>query len=79
MTTPTSGFSAFALQPFPELQIGDDLPDAITDVLARTGTALRDGDIVVVASKAVSVVEKRYVHLATVTPSPEAVEARGLA
>ncbi|MFB9434027.1 hypothetical protein [Streptoalloteichus tenebrarius] len=23
--------------------------------------------------------EKRYVHLATVTPSPEAVEARGLA
>ncbi|MCP2258495.1 coenzyme F420-0:L-glutamate ligase / coenzyme F420-1:gamma-L-glutamate ligase [Streptoalloteichus tenebrarius] len=74
MTTPTSGFAAFALEPFPELQMGDDLPGAITDVLARTGTALRDGDIVVVASKAVSVVEKRYVDLATVTPSPEAVE-----
>jgi len=70
----TSGFSAFALEPFPELQPGDDLAGAITDVLIRTGTELRDGDIVVVASKVVSITEKRYVDLASVTPSPEAVE-----
>ncbi|MFJ6661291.1 coenzyme F420-0:L-glutamate ligase [Streptomyces sp. NPDC091377] len=71
---PTSGFSAFALEPFPELQPGDDLAGTITDVLSRTDTGLRDGDIVVVASKAVSIAEKRYVDLASVTPGPEALE-----
>lgn len=71
---PTAGFSAFSLEPFPELRMGDDLARAITDVLMRTGTELADGDIVVVASKAVSVAEKRYVDLAGVTPGPEAVE-----
>ncbi|MEV7289792.1 coenzyme F420-0:L-glutamate ligase [Streptomyces sp. NPDC093252] len=50
-TTPTSGVSAFALEPFPEIQPGDDLAGTITDVLSRTGTELRDGDVVVVASK----------------------------
>ncbi|MGH3566466.1 MAG: coenzyme F420-0:L-glutamate ligase [Pseudonocardia sp.] len=73
MTAPTSGFSAFALEPFPELQPGDDLTGAISDVLTRTGTELRDGDIVVVASKVVSTAEKRYVDLASVTPGPEAL------
>ncbi|GIH67843.1 coenzyme F420-0:L-glutamate ligase [Sphaerimonospora thailandensis] len=72
--TPTSGFSAFALEPFPEIQPGDDLTAAITGVLTRTGSELRNGDIVVVASKVVSIAEKRYVELAGVTPSPEAVE-----
>lgn len=71
---PTSGFSAFALEPFPTLQPGDDLASTITDVLTRTGTELRDGDIVVVASKAASIAEKRYVDLASVTPGPKAVE-----
>lgn len=71
---PTSGFSAFALEPFPELQPGDDLAGIITDVLARTGAELRDGDVVVVASKVVSIAEKRYVDLASVTPGPEALE-----
>jgi len=71
---PTSGFSAFALEPFPELQPGDDLAGSITDVLTRTGTDLKDGDVVVVASKVVSIAEKRYVDLAGVSPSPEALE-----
>lgn len=74
MTAATSGFSAFALEPFPELQPGDDLADAIATVLTRTGTDLCDGDIVVVASKVVSIAEKRYVDLADVTPGPEALE-----
>ncbi|MET9418858.1 coenzyme F420-0:L-glutamate ligase [Streptomyces klenkii] len=73
-TAPTFGFMAFALEPFPELQIGDDLAGTITDVLSRTGTALQDGDVVVAASKVVSIAEKRHVDLASVTPSPEAAE-----
>ncbi|WP_329020972.1 coenzyme F420-0:L-glutamate ligase [Streptomyces sp. NBC_01601] len=72
--SPTSGFSAFALEPFPELQPGDDLAGTITDVITRTSTELRHGDIVVVASKVVSIAEKRYVDLSSVTPSPEAVD-----
>ncbi|WP_018586223.1 coenzyme F420-0:L-glutamate ligase [Salinispora arenicola] len=71
---PTSAFSAFALEPFPELQPGADLAGAITGVLASTGTELQDGDVVVVASKAVSVAEKRYVDLANVVVGPEALE-----
>jgi coenzyme F420-0:L-glutamate ligase/coenzyme F420-1:gamma-L-glutamate ligase len=71
---PTSGFSAFALEPFPELQPGDDLAGTITDVLTRTGTELKDGDVVVVASKVVSIAEKRYVDLASVTPGAEALD-----
>jgi coenzyme F420-0:L-glutamate ligase/coenzyme F420-1:gamma-L-glutamate ligase len=70
----TSGFSAAALQPFPELQPGDDLAATITDVLIRTATTLQDGDIVVVASKVVSIAEKRYVDLADIAPGPKALE-----
>ncbi|MET7344638.1 coenzyme F420-0:L-glutamate ligase [Streptomyces sp. NPDC005547] len=70
----TSAFSAFSLEPFPELQPGDDLAGAISEALARTGTELLDGDVVVVASKVVSIAEKRYVALADVTPSAEAVD-----
>ncbi|MFJ5733971.1 coenzyme F420-0:L-glutamate ligase [Streptomyces microflavus] len=72
MTPPTSAFSAFALEPFPTLRPGDDLVAAIMRVLEQSGSALQDQDIVVVASKALSVAENRHVNLATVTPSPEA-------
>ncbi|MGW0446202.1 coenzyme F420-0:L-glutamate ligase [Streptosporangium sandarakinum] len=74
ITTPTAGFSAFALEPFPEIQLGDDLAAAITRTLTRTGTDLMDGDVIVVASKVVSIAEKRYVALADVTPSAKAME-----
>lgn len=70
----TSTFSAFALEPFGEIHPGDDLAGTVTSVLARTGTKLLDGDIVVVASKVVSVAEKRYVDLASIAPTPEAIE-----
>jgi coenzyme F420-0:L-glutamate ligase / coenzyme F420-1:gamma-L-glutamate ligase len=70
---PVSSFSAFALEPFPELHPGDDLACAITDVITRTSTALQKGDIVVVASKVVSIAEKRHVDLASITPGPEAI------
>ncbi|CAM5275064.1 Bifunctional F420 biosynthesis protein FbiB [Kitasatospora aureofaciens] len=54
--------------------MGDDLAGVILGAVDATGAELRGGNIVVVASKVVSVAEKRYVDLATVTPSPEAVE-----
>lgn len=73
-TAPTSRFSAFALEPFPQIQPGDDLAGTITGVLTRTGTELTDGDIIVIASKVVSIAEKRYVDLTSITPGPDALE-----
>lgn len=72
--TATSGFCAFSLEPFPDVKMGDDLADVILGVAAATDTKLQNGDIVVVASKVVSVAEKRYVSLADVTPTPRAAE-----
>ncbi|MGA5584543.1 coenzyme F420-0:L-glutamate ligase [Streptomyces thermodiastaticus] len=57
--------------------MGDDLAGTIIDVLPRTGTALQDGDIVVIASKAASIAEKRYIDLGTVIPGLEAQELVG--
>jgi coenzyme F420-0:L-glutamate ligase / coenzyme F420-1:gamma-L-glutamate ligase len=67
----TSGFEAFSIEPFPHVQPGDKLVDLILTALGDT--RLQDGDIIVVASKVVSIEEDRSVTLATVTPSPEAV------
>lgn len=72
MTAATSSFSAFALEPFPEIQAGDDLAGAILAAARATGTALADGDIIVIASKVVSIAGKRHVDLAGVTVTPEA-------
>ncbi|MFI7087575.1 coenzyme F420-0:L-glutamate ligase [Streptomyces anulatus] len=70
----TSTFSAFALEPFPMIKPGDDLAKAITTVLQTQDVILHDGDVIVIASKAVSFSEGRWVGLATVTPSAEALE-----
>ena len=72
MTAPTSGFSVSALEPFPEIQAGDDLAGIILAAARAAGTALAEGDVVVVASKVVSIAEKRHVDLANVTVTPEA-------
>ena len=68
-TAPTAAFTAFALQPFPTIAEGDDLAQAIGS--AAQGQ-LADGDIVVIASKVVSIAGKRHVDLAGVTVSDEA-------
>src|SRR6266852_9874977 len=60
----------------PLLQPGDDLGAIIIAAIAKAELVLRDGDIVVVAQKAVSKAQGRTVDLATVTPS---WHARGLA
>lgn len=74
---PTSAFSCFTLEPFPEVRPGDDLAAAIAAVLKAGESALRDGDIVVAVSKVVSIAEGRYVDLGTVSPGPRALELAG--
>lgn len=63
----------FALPGLPMVQPGDDLAEMILAGVSRTGGALRDGDVVVIAQKIVSKSEGRGVDLATVVPSAEAI------
>jgi coenzyme F420-0:L-glutamate ligase/coenzyme F420-1:gamma-L-glutamate ligase len=66
------GFSVFPLHGIPELREGDDLAQLVLDRVK-----LLDGDVVVVAQKAISKIEGRVVHLADVEPSARAVEIAG--
>jgi coenzyme F420-0:L-glutamate ligase / coenzyme F420-1:gamma-L-glutamate ligase len=63
------GFSVTPVEGLPELREGDDLAALIAE-----RTELADGDVVVVAQKAVSKVEGRVVALAEVEPSERARE-----
>jgi coenzyme F420-0:L-glutamate ligase/coenzyme F420-1:gamma-L-glutamate ligase len=66
------GFSVTPVEGLPELREGDDLAALIT------GRAeLTDGDVVVVAQKAISKVEGQVVALADVEPSEQARELAG--
>jgi coenzyme F420-0:L-glutamate ligase / coenzyme F420-1:gamma-L-glutamate ligase len=67
-----SGYSIFPVTGIPELHEGDDLAGLILD-----GVELLDGDIVVVAQKAISKIEGRVVRLDDVVPSERAVEIAG--
>lgn len=69
----TSAFSVFGLEPFPVIGEGDCITDAITTVLREQHQQLLDKDVVVIASKVVSIAEKRHVALAAVTPSAQAL------
>ncbi len=60
----------------PELAEGDDLAALLAEAAQRSG-GLEEGDVVVVAQKAVSKVEGRVVRLDEVVPSPRAVELAG--
>ncbi|MGZ8687774.1 MAG: coenzyme F420-0:L-glutamate ligase [Gaiellaceae bacterium] len=60
----------------PELDEGDDLAALIAEAAERAG-GLEQGDVLVVAQKAVSKVEGRVVRLDEVEPSARAVELAG--
>ncbi len=64
------------LEGIPELRDGDDLGALLAEAAARAG-GIVDGDVVVVAQKAVSKVEGRVVSLDDVEPSSRAVELAG--
>jgi coenzyme F420-0:L-glutamate ligase/coenzyme F420-1:gamma-L-glutamate ligase len=63
---------AIALPGIPVVQPGDDIAALIAASLARAELTLRDGDVLVVASKVVSRAENRFVDLGTVEPSERA-------
>jgi coenzyme F420-0:L-glutamate ligase/coenzyme F420-1:gamma-L-glutamate ligase len=67
-----TGFSVFPVTGIPELREGDDLA-----VLVAERTPLEDGDIVVVAQKAISKIEGRVVRLDEFEPSDRAREIAG--
>lgn len=75
--TPSGRVELLAVPGLPELSPGDDLAGAIVANAAAAGIAIRDGDVIVIAQKAVSKCEGAYVDLATVVPSAEALALAG--
>jgi coenzyme F420-0:L-glutamate ligase / coenzyme F420-1:gamma-L-glutamate ligase len=67
-------FQAYALPDVPLVKAGDNLPQLIIEGLERAGFHLQSGDIVSIASKIVSKSEGRFVRLADIQPSQEALE-----
>jgi len=64
-----SGYSVLPVDGVPELRAGDDLAALILERID-----LEDGDVVVVAQKAISKIEGRVVHLDDIEPSARARE-----
>lgn len=61
------------LEDFPRVEPGDDLAQIILDSLAGNELKLAPDDVLVIAQKVVSKAEGRYVRLAEVVPSEEAL------
>ncbi len=64
----------YVLPGIPMIEKGDNLAALVYAALGRIGLEVADGDVLVLAQKIVSKAEGRLVRLATVTPSPRAVE-----
>lgn len=69
----------FALEGLPLVEPGDDLAELLIAAAARCAQGIADDDLLVVAQKIISKAENRYVALASVTPSAEALELAPLA
>lgn len=68
-----------AIPGIPEVESGNDLVQVLLAALARAEMRLEAGDVIVVAQKIVSKAEGRMVPLATVEPSPRALELARIA
>ena len=66
--------SIVALTAFGEIEPGHNLPGALAKAIQSAGIDLRPDDIAVVTQKIVSKAEGRFVDLATVEPSAEAMK-----
>ncbi len=62
------------LKDIPLIRQGDNLADILVKSLSGNKIDLQNNDIIVLAQKIVSKAEGRMVNLATVTPSPQALE-----
>jgi len=69
---PVPSFSAFAIPNMPLIQPGDDVLSILLDKAGEADLELRDGDVLVIASKIVAKAEGRQVLLNQVRPSAEA-------
>ena len=65
-------FSAFAIPNIPLIQPGDDVLTMLLDKTEQAGFELRDGDLLVIASKIIAKAQGRQVSLDRVQPSAEA-------
>jgi coenzyme F420-0:L-glutamate ligase/coenzyme F420-1:gamma-L-glutamate ligase len=74
MTAAAGSLTLTALRDLPEVAPGSDLGALLAGALESAGTALRAGDVLVIAQKVVSKAEGRYVTLATVEPQARALE-----
>jgi len=63
-----------SLENIPLIRRDDNLADIVLKSLQETGLELQDNDILVLAQKIVSKAEGRKVNLATVSPSPRAID-----
>jgi coenzyme F420-0:L-glutamate ligase / coenzyme F420-1:gamma-L-glutamate ligase len=63
-----------ALPVIPLIEPGDDLAQIILASIEKADWELQNGDVLVMAQKIVSKAENRIVDLATVIPSPRAIE-----
>ena len=63
-----------ALPGVPKIAPGDDLVDITLDAIGRAGITFQLGDVLVYAQKVVSKAEGRFVDLADVTPSQQAID-----
>ncbi|MEM9952516.1 MAG: coenzyme F420-0:L-glutamate ligase [Chloroflexota bacterium] len=68
-----ASFQTIALPNVPMVKAGDDIPQLILDGIDRIGTVVRDGDVIVIASKIISKSEGRMVRLKDVRPGEEAI------
>jgi coenzyme F420-0:L-glutamate ligase/coenzyme F420-1:gamma-L-glutamate ligase len=71
---PPADLRIFGLPGIPEIEPGADLAGLILDAAARLPLELQDGDLLVVAQKAVSKAEGRVVDLRDIEPSPFATQ-----
>jgi coenzyme F420-0:L-glutamate ligase/coenzyme F420-1:gamma-L-glutamate ligase len=69
--------SLTSLKNIPMISTGDNLAEIILEALAQEDIQLQDGDILVLAQKIVSKAEGRWVNLAQIKPSAQAVELAG--
>jgi len=74
MTSPAATLQLIAVPGLPRVQEGDDLVGLVIAGLAGAGLSLQADDVIVFAQKIVSKSEGRFVDLATVRPSPRALE-----
>jgi coenzyme F420-0:L-glutamate ligase/coenzyme F420-1:gamma-L-glutamate ligase len=66
--------SLTAIPGLPDFQTGDDVAGVVLGALDHAGIVLQPGDVLAIAQKIISKAEGRVVDLATVTPSPRALE-----